>query len=356
MDNIMHFKLNLQLFGGEGAGDGGGEGAATAVATGVAGEVAVDPEQRLRDMGVPEEKLAKHRSARMKRNARQAPAAQVAPAIAEEPAVDPVEQSAAAETKPTEENKTPARMSFKEILDDPEYSREIGAMIRDRLKSAKGAEESLQKLSPALEILATKYGQDPANLDHEALANAISNDDSYYEERAMEMGVSVDVARQLDQQKRQIDQQRKVEETRKQQEAETLEMAAFRNHMASLNQQGESLKTKFPSFDLRTELKDKRFARMVSPNIGMSVEDAYYAVHRAEIQAATAKAAQEQAAIMIANDIQSGARRPQENGTSAQAPAVSAFDYRSASKEQREDLKRRIRQAAAEGRVIYPGQ
>lgn len=339
------FKLNLQLFAGEGAGDGGGEGAAT---TGEAGVPAVDPEQRLRDLGIPEEKLAKHRSARMKRLPKQVPAAQ--PAVQESPAEPAQKQSAPAEEKPTEEGqKAPERMSFKDILKDPEYSREINAMVRDRLKSAKPAEENMNKLAPALEVLARKYGQDPANLDYEALATAISNDDSYYEERAMEMGVSVDVARQLDQQTRELNQ-------RRQQETENLEMTAFRQHMSNLEQQGEALKKTFPGFDLRTELQDKRFARMVAPNVGMSVEDAYYAVHRAEIQAASMKAAQQQTAQKIANDIQAGNRRPQENGASSQAASTTTFDYRKASKEQREDLKRRIRQAASEGRILYPGQ
>lgn len=346
------FKLNLQLFAGEGAGDGGGEGAAT---TGEAGVPAVDPEQRLRDLGIPEEKLAKHRSARMKRLPKQVPAAQ--PAVQESPAEPAQKQSAPAEEKPTEEGqKAPERMSFKDILKDPEYSREINAMVRDRLKTAKPAEENMNKLAPALEVLARKYGQDPANMDYEALATAISNDDSYYEERAMEMGVSVDVARQLDQQKRQIDRQNQVEEERRQQEAETLEMTAFRQHMSGLEQQGEVLKKTFPSFDLRKELQDKRFARMVAPGVGMSVEDAYYAVHRAEIQAASMKAAQQQTAQKIANDIQAGNRRPQENGTSSQAASTTTFDYRKASKEEREALKARIRQAKMEGRILYPGQ
>jgi hypothetical protein len=35
---------------------------------------------------------------------------------------------------------------------------------------------------------------------------------------------------------------------------------------------------------------------------------------------------------------------------------VSTFDYRNASREQREALKQRIRQAAARGEKLYPGQ
>ena len=58
----------------------------------------------------------------------------------------------------------------------------------------------------------------------------------------------------------------------------------------------------------------------------------------------------------ISNDIQAGNRRPHENGTSGQAPSVTTFDYSKASREQREELKRRIRDAAARGEKLYPGR
>ena len=40
----------------------------------------------------------------------------------------------------------------------------------------------------------------------------------------------------------------------------------------------------------------------------------------------------------------------------AQAPSVTTFDYAHASREQREALKRQIREAAARGEKIYPGK
>jgi len=125
----------------------------------------------------------------------------------------------------------------------------------------------------------------------------------------------------------------------------------FRNHFRELERQAEEMKLYFPGFDLRQELRNPVFARMTAPGVGLSVEDAFYAVHRRELQSAAVQAAKRQVSSAIA----SGAMRPRENGLSGQAPAVSSFDYRSASKEQREDLKRRIRLAAAEGKKLYPG-
>ena len=321
--------LNLQLFAGEGSGDGGGEGAAT-------GESAVDPgQQRLMELGVPEAKIRKNRAYKLNAT----PAAQK-----QEPQKQ--EQAAAAEN-PTEETKTEsnARMSWDEIMADPEYNKQMQAVVQSRLRSAKGAEETLGKLTPALELLARQHNLDPANIDYDALAKAISDDESYYEDKALEMGVSIETAKKLDQKERDDARQQR-------EEARTLEEQKIQQHFAKLEQQAEAMKKVFPKFDLRTELQNPVFVRMTSPNVGLSVEDAYYACHRKELQTAAMQVAAQKTAQKISNDIQAGNRRPSENGTSGQAPSVTTFDYRSASPEQRAALKARIRS----GEKIYPGQ
>ena len=328
--------LNLQLFAGDGAGDGGGEGAATGVN-------AVDPgQQRLLELGVPADKLRKraNRSAAKPSEG----AASTAPKAQEEQQT--TEQAAAAEN-PTEEPKTEpnARMSWDEIMADPEYNKQMQAVVQSRLRSAKGAEEALGKLAPALELLARKHGFDPAKPDYDALAQAISDDDSYYEDKALEMGVSVETAKKIDQQERDTARQQ-------QQEARTLEEQKIQQHFVKLEQQAEAMKQVFPNFDLRTELQNPVFVRMTSPNVGLSVEDAYYAVHRKELQTAAMQVTAQKTAQKISNAIQSGSRRPNENGTSGQAPSVTTFDYRGMSPEARKAFKDRIRS----GEKIYPGQ
>ena len=325
--------LNLQLFAGEGS--SGGEGAAT-------GETAVDPgQQRLLELGVPADKIRKNRAYKLN-----TPAPKAAEAGQQKAPEQKQEQAAAAETA-TEEKKTetPARMSWDEIMADPEYNKQMQSVVQSRLRSAKGAEESLGKLTPALELLARKHGQDPANIDYDALAKAISADESFYEQKALEMGVSVETAMRIDQQERDTARQQR-------QEAQTLEQQKIQQHIMRLEQQGEAMKKTFPNFDLRTELKNPVFVRMTSPNVGLSVEDAYYAVHRNEIQTAAMQVTAQKTAEKISNAIQSGSRRPDENGTSGQAPSVTTFDYRSMSPQQRDALKKRIRS----GEKIYPGQ
>lgn len=337
----------LQLFAGEGGGAGAGTGASAGGEGGGDGAVSGDnglaaEDQRLLELGVPEEKLRK----RAKRASAKLPDGAVRTAPKE--TAQPQEQVATAEENPTEdkaEPTTPARMSWDEIKADPEYNKEIQAIVQSRLRDAKKAEEALAKLTPALELLARRHGLDAENMDYEAIAKAINDDDAYYEDKALEMGVSVETAKRIDQ-----------EDRDKARQARTLEQQRLQDHFRSLEQQGEVLKKVFPKFDLRTELQNPVFARMTSPNMGMSLEDAYYAVHRKEIDAARSQVIAQQTTQKISNAIQAGSRRPDENGTSGQSASVTTFDYSKASKEQRDAIKKAIYAASARGEKVYPGR
>ena len=340
MENKL--RLNLQLFAGEGTGDGGGEGAA---ATGD-NNATVDAEQRLRDLGVPEDKIRR----RANKSTAKPAGATGKPAPQESAVAEPKAQDAAAKEAPTEENaNAPRRMSWDEIMADPEYNKQMQSVVQSRLRSAKGAEETLGKITPALELLARKYDLDPANMDYDALAKKINDDDGYYEDKALSMGVSVETAKQIDQQER--DTARAQRE-----EARNLEDQKLRAHFEKLQQQGDAMKKVFPNFDLRAELQNPAFARMTSPNVDISVEDAYYAVHRNEIQAAAMQATAQRTAQNISKSIQAGSRRPDEAGASGQAPSVTTFDYSKASREQREAFKKDLRARMARGEKVYPGQ
>ena len=314
--------LELQLFAGEGAGDGGGEGATTGENSDAAGH------QRLLELGVPADKIRKNRAYKVN-----TPAAKPATQEQSQEPEQNQEQAAAAEN-PTEENKTdaPPRMTWEEIKADPEYNAEMQKMMQERVKKAKEAEEKLSKATPLLSMIAKKYGQDAENIDYDALTKAVFDDDGTFEDQALEEGSLISEVREK--------------------AYKDLERQKIQQHLMKLEQQGEDLKKVFPKFDLRTEMQNPVFVRMTSPNVGLSVEDAYYAVHRQELQAAAMQVTAQKVAQKISNDIQAGNRRPNENGTSGQAPSVTTFDYRSMSPQQREALKKRIRS----GEKIYPGQ
>lgn len=344
MYSIIDMRL-LQLFA-----EGEGEGASGAAGTQPAN--AADAErQRLLELGVPEDKLNRRARYRVQTNTQPAPqqdAAAQSPADGDDKAEPSTDETDKNDSGEKDEKKT-ARMTWDEIKADPEYNKEISAIVSQRVKAAKASEEALQKLTPALEVLARKYGLDADKLDYDALAKAVSDDSSYYENRALEMGVPVETAKRIDQQERDAARQKRIEQ-------DALERQRIEQHIAKLQREGEALKQTFPNFNLRQELSNPVFARMTSPGVGLSVADAYYAVHRGEIQAASMEVAAKKTAEKLSNAIVANSGRPQENGTSSQAPSVSTFDYRKMSKAQREDLKRRIRDAAARGEKLYPGQ
>ncbi len=327
----------LQIFA-----DGGGDGGAGAAPAGNAGAPeAAAPEQsyesRLEALGVPKDKIRKRSKA--------AQAPEQTAQQAEQTEHEAAEQDDAAEQAETKE--TSHKPTWDELMADPDYNQQMQKIVSERVKKSKAAETQLSKLAPALEMLSGYYGVDADDMD--ALVQAIDNDNRMYEEKADAMGVPLDVAKRMEQLERK-DKQHQEEA------AQAEEQNRLMLHVEGLRQEGEELKKTFPSFDLKAELNNPTFRRLTAPGSGLSVADAYYAVHRKEIQAAAAQVTAQRVAEKLSNSIQSNAKRPNEAGASAQAPTVSSFDPTKMSKQQREDLRRRIHEAAAKGTKLYPGQ
>lgn len=346
------FRLNLQFFADGGAAAGTAAASSEGGSTANTGENATAAaEQKLRELGVPEDKIRKRASKYASRMPKQT---ESAPVVTEDTKkADEVVSAPTENNDPTDEkvatNNPSKRMTWDEIMADPEYNQQMQSLMSKRLKSAKNAEDNLAKLTPALEVLCRKYNLDPTNMDYEALGKAVEDDDEYYEDKALEMGVSAETARKVDKLER--------ESARAIAQAErTAQEQQIQQHFQHLEQQGAELKKTFPGFDLKTELKNPAFARMTAPNIGISVADAYYAIHRDEIRAAESQVIAQQTATKMSNAMQANTRRPSESGTSSQAPSVNTFDYRKATPEQRAELKKRIFAAAANGEKLYPGQ
>lgn len=315
----------LQLFA-----EGDGEGT---------GETAPDAGEELRALGVPEEKIRKRAGQTAGRRQQTADAPQPQP----EPEAAQQEQDAAAE----EQKNGPGRMTWEEIMKDPEYNGRMQQVVRDRLRESRGARDNLRALEPALELLADRYHLDAGNLDAAALAKAITEDNAFYEQQAEALGVSPETARRMDQMER-------FERRQRQQQEEDQRQQAAREHIRGLVQQEAAMRELVPDFDLRRELENPTFARLTAPGVGISVQDAYFAVHRKEMQEQIQRQATQETAQKLAASIQANQGRPRENGTSAQAQSTGQVDYRHMPRQQREELKERIRMAAARGEKVYP--
>ena len=69
------------------------------------------------------------------------------------------------------------------------YDAKMQNTIQNRLKGQKEIVDKYNSLTPVLEMLGKKYGVDATDI--EALNKAIEEDDSYYEEEALEKGMTV---------------------------------------------------------------------------------------------------------------------------------------------------------------------
>ncbi|MBR0218979.1 MAG: hypothetical protein IJQ33_07260 [Clostridia bacterium] len=130
-------------------------------------------------------------------------------------------------------------------------------------------------------------------------------------------------------------------------EEETRKETDLRQHFAHLTKEAEELKKSFPDFDLTREMMNPAFVRMTSPAIGVSVKDAFYAIHGEDIQRESMLYAALQAGRRIAASVQAGASRPVENGIQGSAPVVIGIDIRGMSRKQREEYRRRIHSGEA---------
>ena len=125
-----------------------------------------------------------------------------------------------------------------------------------------------------------------------------------------------------------------------------------RSHFDSLQRQGAEMAGRYENFNLQKELEDPMFFKLTGPQVGLSVEDAYVAMHHRELTRAIAEGARRE----LSNSIRSGVARPAEHGRTAPAATVTTFDYRNADRAQRRAFKQEIYRAAARGEKIYPSR
>lgn len=309
----MSDKFKWLQFFAEGAagGDGDGEGAETGAQTADAG-------RSLEELGVPKEAAERYRA----RKAKTAKAAA------------PAQEAGGGQQKAAPEQKG-SGISWDDFMALPENKAKLQNMMAERGKSATeakaAAEAQMEKLSPMFRLLGERYGIEAKDgvYDADAIVKAVTEDDSYYEDKALEMGVTPDVARQLAQADS-IRQAQAQEQARREREAQLQE------HFMSLQQQADDLRKIFPDFDLNRELQNPVFVQRTAPGPNpMSVEDAFYSIHHGEIM----KKQAEEIALRARADAAAGYRanqaRPRENGGSATGAVQAAPNLKSMSREER---------------------
>ena len=303
MEKSIHFPMlfNLQLFA-EGGGDGGtgAEGATGASATAAVSQ----------NKGVKSNPLADVQYG-------------IQPKEETSPAAKVVEN-------PTEDRNAKFEALIKGEYKDL-YDARVSDTVQKRLKGSKETVERYEALAPTIEALAKKYGVDPSDI--KALNKAIEEDDSYYEEEALEKGITVEQLKEI----------RKMEkenaELKKQMEEQNRKENANKIYSQWM-EQAESTKQIYPSFDLRAEMQNSKFVDLLRSNI--DVRTAYEVIHKDDIIAGAMQFTAKKVEQNLTNKIIANGARPAENGNSSQGASVTKSDVSALTKADRAEIARRV--------------
>lgn len=211
------------------------------------------------------------------------------------------------------------------------YDAKMQDTVKKRVKTMQDTVDRHNALTPTLEMLAKKYGVDANDID--ALNKAIEDDDSYYEEEALEKGISVQQLKEIRKmEKENAELKKQMEEQNRKENANKL--------YAQWMEQAESTKGVYPSFDLRTEMQNPKFVDLLRSNI--DVRTAYEVIHKDDIIAGAMQFTAKTVEQKVTNKIIAGGARPAENGNSSQGASVTKSDVSQLTKAERDDIDRRV--------------
>ena len=229
-----------------------------------------------------------------------------------------------------------------------EYRAETEELMQQAVERAAQILESSPQVRGLMEALHEAYGVDADDL--EALTDAVKNgrvkDEAYFEKLAMEKGVSVETARQMDklesENKRLTAAEKFAEDQRK---AAKRQVEIDRIH-AEWDREAEQLKAQYPEFDLEQTLANPEIANLM--RLGVSMSNAYRAVYFDQIMAQNESRTAKQVERGVEARIRQRGTRPGENGIRPGGAAQTHTDVNALTRKEREQLER----AALRGQVV----
>ena len=252
--------------------------------------------------------------------------------------VQPEESAPAAEVQKTTEVPTDLNAEFEKLIKG-QYKDQYDARVQDTIRNRlKGKDSQIADLTdkqnavaPILELLAKKYGVDAADI--KSLNKAIQADDSYFEQEAMERGMSVKdlkAIRKMEQEN--ADLKRQMQEQQTKEKADKL--------YAQWLQQEQDTKKVYPSFDMQAEMQNPKFVDLLKSNI--DVRTAYEVLHKDEIIPAAMQFTAKTVEQKIAKKIAANGARPDENGMGSRSTAVVKSDVSQLSSKDIAEISRRV--------------
>jgi len=211
------------------------------------------------------------------------------------------------------------------------YDADVQRIVQQRLRGAKGAEESLGKIQGALDLLKRTYGTD----DLEKLNQAITDDSRYYEDEAMKRGMDVETYKALKQKDQLIEQYRQQQEAEAERQRQSQQVWRWRQEEAQLKQT-------FPDFDLEAEMDASNGELFQMLNRGVSLEHAYLALHMDDIVGNTVQAAMMRGQQKTLEAVRANGLRPAENGAGDARAGKADIDLSKLTAKQMRDIEKRL--------------
>lgn len=222
----------------------------------------------------------------------------------------------------------------------------VKSRVKDARKNAKQMEERMGKMQPVMELFGRKYGISTENLTDEAIeqiAGRILEDNSFYEDEAMQRGLDVETYKAMQRMERENAALKKFQQ-------DTQANQETQRKFGEIARQAEDLKSLYPEFDLQQEMENPEFQRLTW-GAGVPLQTAYEVIHRDELLPAAMQYTAQRTAEKISNSIQSGIKRPAEGGISDQSASLTGGKRpRDWSKEEREAIRNRVRSGE---RVVF---
>jgi hypothetical protein len=212
------------------------------------------------------------------------------------------------------------------------YDARMQDTIQKRLKGQKETVDKYEALAPTLDTLAKKYGVDASDIN--ALNKAIEEDDAYYEEEALEKGVTVEQLKQIRKMERENAELKKLRDEKNAKEAAEKKVAGWM-------EESKQVKAIYPQFDLKGELQNPKFVDLLRVP-GVDVRTAYELTHKDEIIAGAMQFTAKTVEKKIADKIAANGARPTENGLNSQSASLTKSDVSQLSKADILDIQRRV--------------
>lgn len=244
-----------------------------------------------------------------------------------------------------EEAKKPSpaerRKAFGQMMSG-EYKDLADEMMQNAVQIAAQNLEASPEMRGLLEAIAEKYGTDATDLTAltDAIRNGVVKDDAYFEKIAMEKGISVKTAREMDKLETQNKRLTAQQQAAQQMQKAAAERARIAQIQARWDAEAEALKAKYPDFDRDEVLANPDVEKMM--RAGCSMEAAYRAAYFDRLMARQTAATAQQTEQGVLNRVQQRASRPAENGTRPGGAVQTHLDVEHMSRKDREALEKRV--------------